>query len=161
MSRALTWCWRHERMAGNKVSSILYATTQIVKVAISFIVTLYIVYWNRLSRIHNLPTKLVTASSGCTSVQTHAVFKCVYTVNRHNTYLQNAINKYRLSPNFQPRGSEMGPMSWCWDRHSPKSIFGAGVGVDMPAACLRRSTTRGLNLAATKLTDITYILVTS
>jgi hypothetical protein len=49
MSRALTWCWLHERMPGNKFSSFLYAncvsTTLTVlitlKVSISFIVTLY------------------------------------------------------------------------------------------------------------------------
>jgi len=29
-SRALTWCWRHERMPGKKISSFLCATTQIV-----------------------------------------------------------------------------------------------------------------------------------
>jgi hypothetical protein len=41
----LQWCqgrWRHERMPGNKFASFLCATTQIVKVSISFIVTLYI-----------------------------------------------------------------------------------------------------------------------
>jgi hypothetical protein len=26
MSRAMTWCWRHERMPGNKFSSFLYAS---------------------------------------------------------------------------------------------------------------------------------------
>jgi hypothetical protein len=41
MSRALTWCWRHERKPGNKFSSFLYAITQIVKASIFFIVTLY------------------------------------------------------------------------------------------------------------------------
>jgi len=30
MSRALTWCWRHERMPGKKILSFLCTTTQIV-----------------------------------------------------------------------------------------------------------------------------------
>jgi hypothetical protein len=56
MSRELTWWRRHERMTGEKCSSFLYATKQLVcplrwrfwyyitlKVSISFIVTLYYV----------------------------------------------------------------------------------------------------------------------
>jgi hypothetical protein len=36
----LTWCWRHERIPGNKFSSFLYATTQIV-------CPLYLRFWKR------------------------------------------------------------------------------------------------------------------
>ena len=65
-SRALAWCWRHERMlGGEKLSSFLCATMRIVcplrwrflyyissKVSISFIATLYILISKTCVDVH-------------------------------------------------------------------------------------------------------------
>jgi hypothetical protein len=38
MSRAMTWCWHHDRMLGKKFSSFLYSTTQIVSTTLTVLI---------------------------------------------------------------------------------------------------------------------------
>jgi hypothetical protein len=67
MSRALTWCWRHESMPGNKFSSSLYAncvSTKLtvlitLKVSVSFIVNLYFAHHNINSHTFPIPHTLL------------------------------------------------------------------------------------------------------